>query len=155
MAHGIFNLGCDMRTLELRPVGSSSLARDRTPASCSGSVESQPLDHQERSQSLLFLTRESFRQGHNYLNVDAYCILKGILINLCMRTRWVCTGCHLLPCPTRTKQLHNLWSCLSIVVFCCKKFYNNHTLICRIFIVHMIQTGCEGSQQIIRCDFHP
>ena len=45
MARGIFDLCCGMRTL-LRHVGSSSLTKDRTWASCIGSVESLPLDPQ-------------------------------------------------------------------------------------------------------------
>ena len=40
-------LSCGMRTLSCgMHVGSSSLIRDRTPAPCTGSAESYPLDHQ-------------------------------------------------------------------------------------------------------------
>ena len=44
--HGIFDLHCGTHDLWLWHMGSSSLTRDQTQAPCTGSPESQPLDHQ-------------------------------------------------------------------------------------------------------------
>lgn len=45
---------------------------------------------------LLFLMIKYFRYGKIYLNVGVYYILKGILINYCMRNRLVRVGCNFL-----------------------------------------------------------
>ena len=62
MAGGL--LSCGMRTLSCSMhVGSSSLARDKTRAPCTGSVESHPLPHQGSPQFSCFKKTRGFPGG--------------------------------------------------------------------------------------------
>ena len=51
---------CGCARSQLQHVGSSSLTRDGTRAPCVGRMESQPVDHQGRSPSYLYLTQICF-----------------------------------------------------------------------------------------------
>ena len=52
-------LCCSIRDLQLQHVGSSSLTRDRTWASCTRSMESQLLDHQGRPKTMMLMSSGS------------------------------------------------------------------------------------------------